>query len=157
MVQKVAKLLKIYRDDDPILRNKCRPVGIPTEPWVLQLCEDMKLTMFMAQGVGLAANQVGWDYRIIYIKCNDFSGVMINPVIKERSDDTISFEEGCLSLPGQFIDVKSRNAEITVGYYGMSGKYHEIVAKDKLSVIIQHEVDHLDGILMIDYEEKEDE
>ena len=153
----MAKLLKIYHNDDLILRTICRPVDIPTEPWVLQLCEDMKLTMFMAQGVGLAANQVGYDHRIIYIKTDDFSGVMINPEIKERSEDTISFEEGCLSLPGQFVNVKSRSAEITVGYYGMSGNYHEIVAKDTLSVIIQHEVDHLDGILTVDYKEKEDE
>lgn len=147
----MAKILTIYKDNSPILRSKCREVPIPDEPWVLQLCEDMKLTAFMHQALGLAANQVGWDYRIIYIKCDDFSGVMINPVIEHKSDKIVNIAEGCLSLPGQYANIGHRSKEITVSYYGMSGNKHTVVAKDLFAVIVQHEVDHLNGVLMYDY------
>ena len=149
----MAKLLKIYKDGDSILRTTCRSVG-KLEAWVLEFGASMWLTMEMANGVGLAANQVGYDYRIIAVKGPEFSGIMINPIITDRSKEIFHLQEGCLSLPGFGIDTGKRSKEITVTYMDLAGDQKILLTKDFTAVIIQHEADHLDGILFTDYLDK---
>ena len=107
----MPKTLRIYTGDDPMLRLKCRDVE-RIEPWVSQLCEDMWLTMQSANGVGLAANQVGFDYRIIAVDTKRFSGIMINPVIEVSSDELFDYEEQCLSLPDLQVLTGKRSKDI---------------------------------------------
>lgn len=146
----MAKTLKIYRDDEPILREKCRSVE-KIEPWVLDLCGDMWATMQSSKAVGLAANQVGYNYRIITIDGPEFSGVMINPTIQEQTEEIFHFMEGCLSIPGVQLDTGNRSKAISINYFDIGGYEKTLWTKDITSVIIQHEVDHLDGKLMTDY------
>lgn len=146
----MAKILKIYRDEDPILRVKCREIE-KIEPWVLVLAGDMWDTMKAYKAVGLAGNQVGYDYRIITIDGPEFSGVMINPIIEEKSEEIVHFVEGCLSIPEAGFDTGKRSRAIGVSYYDISGKKQKLWTKEVTAVIIQHEVDHLDGVLMLDY------
>lgn len=137
---------------DPRLREKARPVAeLTTE--IRQLIEDMAETMYAAPGVGLAATQLGEPHRIfvIDIASDDEPSqlrVFINPEIVAREGDLV-WEEGCLSFPGVTEDI-DRAAKIRVRALGVDGKPFELDAEDLLSVAVQHELDHLDGVLMID-------
>jgi peptide deformylase len=146
----MAKILKIYSHKDPILRTKCRKIdGINS--WVLGLAEDMWMTMLMSKAVGLAANQVGHDYRMIVVNGESFQGPMINPTIVEKSKYIYHYAEGCLSIPGYAFDTGKRSDAIKVRYTDLAGKDQEEVFLYATAVIIQHEIDHLDGILMSDH------
>lgn len=120
------------------------------------LTNKMLETMYSHDGIGLAATQIGLDANITVIDVNmdieDKSKsnpiVFINPTIKQKSG-TIDWEEGCLSIPGLYAKVK-RSKEVVVQYYDIYGKDHEIKADGLLSVCIQHEIDHLNGILFYD-------
>ncbi len=149
----MTKVLKIYNDTDAILRVKCREVEI-IEPWVLSLCDDMWTTMKAKNGIGIAANQVGYDYRVIAVDGPQFSGIMINPIIHERSEEIFHFVEGCLSVPGIGFDPGIRSRSISVSYSDVSGEKKKLWTQDITSVIIQHEVDHLDGKMFTDYIDK---
>jgi peptide deformylase len=137
---------------DPRLREKARPVAeITTE--IRQLIEDMAETMYAAPGVGLAATQIGEAHRIfvIDIASDDEPSqlrVFINPEIVARDGDLV-WEEGCLSFPGVTEDI-DRAAKIRVRALGVDGKPFELEAEQLLAVAVQHELDHLDGVLMID-------
>lgn len=146
----MAKLLKIYNYKDPILRNKCRDIE-HMESWVLDLANNMWETMLTSKAVGLAANQVGYDYRMITVHTPVFQGPMINPVIEERSQEVFHFPEGCLSLPGYGLDIGKRSRAIKVRYFDLEGKLQVIWMSDETAVVVQHEIDHLDGIMMVDY------
>lgn len=116
--------------------------------------EDMRETMLESNGVGLAAPQVGENIRVIVCLLNQGSknelvAEMINPVITRFSEEIKVDEEGCLSLPGQFGNV-ARHAEITVRYFDLKGEERVLQLKGLNAVIIQHEVDHLDGVLFTD-------
>lgn len=146
-------ILQVYKNTDLVLRVKCKEVeNINVK--ILQLVNDMWETMESMNAIGLAANQVGEDYRIICIKGPEFSGIMINPEIVEWSDEIFHFVEGCLSMSGLGVDTGKRSRAIKVKYTAIDGKLQELWTKDLTSVIIQHEVDHLDGILMTDYLDK---
>jgi peptide deformylase len=121
------------------------------ELWVLTLADDMWMTMLMSKAVGLAANQVGMDYRMITVMGDEFQGPMINPVILEKSPEIFHYPEGCLSSPGYAFDTGKRSKEICVSYYDLEGKSHFANFSGMTAVIIQHEVDHLEGILFMDY------
>lgn len=149
----MAKILKIYDFKDPILRTKCRDI-LRMETWVLDLANDMWMTMLMSKAVGLAANQVGYDYNMITINGPEFQGPMINPIIDEASKEKIHYMEGCLSMPGYEFDTGKRSKEITVVYHDLEGKAQTVVLKDMTAVIVQHEVDHLLGIIMTDHSEQ---
>ncbi|MFQ5585312.1 MAG: peptide deformylase [Thermodesulfobacteriota bacterium] len=148
-------LLNVLTYPDPFLRTKAKPVDEVDES-VRQLIDDMVETMHSARGIGLAATQVGDDRRIIVLDVPEEEEhekgknlfTLVNPEIVSREGET-KFEEGCLSVPGFTADVK-RAATITVKALDREGKAVEFTAEELLSIAIQHEIDHLDGILFID-------
>lgn len=119
---------------------------------VIKLVDAMFNTMYKARGIGLAAPQVDVSKRIIILDIEDISGpamTIVNPKIKEFSKATEPYEEGCLSVPGIMHDI-IRPLEILVAGYDLDGKGIEFEAGGLLARVIQHEIDHLDGILFID-------
>ena len=147
-------LRKILTEPDPILRKKCEPLEkVDTE--TKKLMDDMLETMYAAPGIGLAAVQVGILKRLVVIDIakeeeNKKPIFLINPQIINQSKNTSVYEEGCLSLPGQFAEIE-RPAECTIKYIDYNGKEKELKSDGLLATCIQHEVDHLNGILFIDY------
>ena len=145
---------KIVIEPDPILRKKSEILE-KVDDELRALLDDMLETMYSAPGIGLAAVQVGILKRVIVIdvskdkeKKNPF--FLINPEIISKSKNTSTYEEGCLSLPGYFAEIE-RPAECQVKYIDYFGKKKEIKATGLLSTCIQHEIDHLNGVLFIDY------
>ena len=145
---------KIVIEPDPILRKKSEILE-KVDDELRGLLDDMLETMYSAPGIGLAAVQVGILKRVIVIdvskdkeKKNPF--FLINPEIISKSKNTSTYEEGCLSLPGYFAEIE-RPAECQVKYIDYFGKKKEIKATGLLSTCIQHEIDHLNGVLFIDY------
>ena len=145
---------KILIEPDPILRKKCEPLE-KVDDDIRKLMQDMLETMYDAPGIGLAAVQIGILKRLIVIDISKDEKkrdplFLINPVILKSSKKTSTYEEGCLSLPGQFAEIE-RPAECLLKYIDLSGKEKELKADGLLATCIQHEVDHLNGILFIDY------
>ncbi|RPH01179.1 MAG: peptide deformylase [Candidatus Pelagibacter sp. TMED153] len=147
-------LRKIIIEPDPILRKKCEPLE-KMDASTKKLMDDMLETMYQAPGIGLAAVQIGILKRLVVIDISKDEEkknpiFLINPEIVNLSEQTSIYEEGCLSIPGQFAEVE-RPAECTLKYIDYYGKEKELKADGLLSTCIQHEVDHLNGILFIDY------
>ncbi len=147
-------LRNIVIEPDPILRKKSENLE-KVDDELKKLLDEMLETMYAAPGIGLAAVQIGILKRLIVIdisKENEKKNpiFLINPKIISKSESTSIYEEGCLSLPGHFAEIE-RPAECKVKYLDYNGKEKEITAKGLLSTCIQHEVDHLDGVLFIDY------
>ena len=145
---------KILIEPDPILRKKCEPLD-KVDDSIRKLMNDMLETMYAAPGIGLAAIQIGVLKRLVVIdisKENEKKNPLffVNPEIVYKSKQTSIYEEGCLSIPGQFAEVE-RPSECTLNYIDFNGKKKELKATGLLATCIQHEVDHLDGILFIDY------
>ena len=145
---------KILIEPDPILRKKCSPLE-KVDDQTRKLMKDMLETMYKAPGIGLAAIQIGILKRIVVIDISKDEEkksplFLVNPEIIFRSKNTSVYEEGCLSLPGQFAEIE-RPAECHLKYLDFDGKKKELKADGLLSTCIQHEVDHLNGILFIDY------
>jgi peptide deformylase len=138
---------QIRIDGDEVLRKKSRPVE-KIDDRILTLIEDMADTMYKADGVGLAAPQIGVLKRIVTIDVGDGLIEMINPVILEQSGEQDG-PEGCLSIPGTSGDVK-RPMYVKVKYTNPSGDTVIIEAEELLARCICHEIDHLDGILYKD-------
>ena len=139
---------------DPILRQVSKPVTLVNTE-VKKLMNDMLETMYAAPGIGLAAVQVGVLKRIIVIDLSKDGEkkdplFIINPEITFKSDELISYEEGCLSIPNQFAEVK-RPSSCKVNFLDYDGKKKEINADGLLATCIQHEIDHLNGVLFIDH------
>lgn len=137
--------IKIY--PDPILRKKCQPVKKVTDG-IKKLIDDMLETMHKNEGIGLAAPQVGVKKRVIVIDVGNGPLALVNPKIAEKEGKDV-LEEGCLSLPEIFVQVK-RGAKIIIEGLDRKGKKIEIEATHLAARALQHEVDHLDGILIID-------
>ena len=142
--------IKIF--PDRILRQKAKPVG-DLNGELVRLVEGMFATMYEARGIGLAAPQVGYGLRVIVFDIEHPEGekdphVLVNPVILEAEGEDI-MEEGCLSVPGIRAEVK-RAARVLVKGYDLDGKEVSIEADGLLARVLQHEVDHLDGILFFD-------
>lgn len=147
-------LLPILEFPDPRLRTKAVPLDAAevTTPTFQTLLDDMFQTMYEAPGIGLAASQVDVHKRFMVIDVSEDKNapqVFINPEIVERRDSQIG-QEGCLSVPGIYADV-SRAGAITVRYLDRAAQPQELSAEGLLAVCIQHEIDHLDGKLFIDY------
>ena len=147
-------LRKILTEPDPILRKKCEPLE-KVDSDTKKLMDDMLETMYAAPGIGLAAVQVGILKRLVVIDISKTEEkkqpiFLINPQIIRQSKKTSVYEEGCLSLPGQFAEIE-RPAECTIKYIDYNGKEKDLKADGLLATCIQHEVDHLNGILFIDY------
>lgn len=147
-------LLPIIVAPDPRLKVKATPVEAVDDE-IRRLMDDMLETMYAAPGVGLAAPQIGVTKRVIVIDAADSDATpepmrMANPEILWTSEDLREYEEGCLSLPDQFEDVE-RPARIRVRYLDETNTRHEIEADGLLAVVIQHEMDHLNGTLFVDH------
>lgn len=139
---------------DPRLRAVADPVE-KIDDSIRQLARDMLDTMYDAPGIGLAAPQIGEMKRIVVMDLAKEEEpaeplVMINPEILAISDETVTTEEGCLSIPELYYDVE-RPAEVTVRFTDLDGNTVEREATERLAICVQHELDHLDGVLYIDY------
>ncbi len=144
-------LLKILEFPDPRLRTVAKKVTVFDADLKIQV-DNMFETMYHAPGVGLAATQVDYHERLIVIDVSvekDQPIVLINPVIIARTGDQL-MEEGCLSVPEIYAEV-ARAAKITVKAQNVDGTEFELEATELLSVCIQHEMDHLEGKLFVDY------
>jgi peptide deformylase len=144
-------VLHILHYPDPRLRIKAEPVG-QVDDSVRRLVDDMLETMYDAPGIGLAAPQVNVSKHLIVIdisETRDAPLCLINPVIVERSGSEV-MEEGCLSVPGVY-DTVERAAAIRVQALDRDGRSYEMRADGLLAVCIQHEMDHLEGKLFVDY------
>jgi len=138
---------------DPRLKKLCEPVTDITDD-IRRLAADMLQTMYDAPGVGLAAPQVGVTKRLLVMDCikegTPEPMVMINPVVIWGSEDRTVYEEGCLSIPDQYAEVK-RPAMVQVRWTGLDGAVQERQFAGIWATCVQHEIDHLDGKLFIDY------
>lgn len=147
-------ILNILKEPDPILRKKSTPVTI-VDKSIKKLLHDMLETMYAAPGIGLAAAQVGVLKRLVVIdlaKDGEKKSPIffVNPVITWKSDILEKKEEGCLSIPDYFAEIKRPNA-CHVKYLDQHGKEKQLKAEGLLATCIQHEIDHCDGVLFIDY------
>jgi peptide deformylase len=143
--------LRILEFPDPRLRKKAAPVEVVDDP-LRQLIDDMFETMYEAPGIGLAATQVDVHRRLLVADVSqekDEPQVLINPEILERDGAAIT-EEGCLSVPGYYEEIE-RAEHIKVRYLDRDGNEQESEYEGLLAVCVQHEIDHLDGKLFVDY------
>ena len=145
---------KILTEPDPVLRQKSRPVD-KVDDLTRKLMDDMLETMYLAPGIGLAAIQIGVPKRIIVLDISKDPEkkepmYFVNPVIVSTSKNNITYEEGCLSVPGQFAEI-DRPDRCHVKYLDYNGNQKELKSEGLLATCIQHEIDHLEGILFIDY------
>ena len=139
---------------DKRLRLKSEPIK-RVDAGIRALVEDMFATMYAAPGIGLAAIQVGIPKRVVTMDLSKKEGersplVFINPEVTWASDEKSTYEEGCLSIP-EFYEEVERPAAVKVKYLDLEGKAHEIEAKDLFATCIQHEIDHVNGVLFIDH------
>ena len=144
----------IIIEPDPLLRKKSNKLE-KVDDETRKLLDDMLETMYAAPGIGLAAVQIGILKRLIVIDISKEKEkknplFLINPKINFKSTKTSVYEEGCLSLPGYFAEIE-RPAECNISYLDYNGKKKDLEASGLLATCIQHEIDHLDGILFIDY------
>jgi peptide deformylase len=156
-------VLQIYVAPHPVLKKKAAPVTGGITPELRKLMDDMLETMYANDGVGLAAPQVGVSQRVIVMDIHQPKDpglepqqrrtkpqYFVNPEIAWASEDLRIYNEGCLSVPGQYADVV-RPDKVRVKYIDYDGKNQEIEADALLATCLQHEMDHLDGILFVDH------
>tara|TARA_Y100000992_G_scaffold299903_1_gene267483 strand:- start:96 stop:614 length:519 start_codon:yes stop_codon:yes gene_type:complete len=144
----------ILTEPNKLLRQVSQPVE-KVDKEVQQLMDDMLETMYAANGIGLAAIQIGIPKRIIVMDISKDENkkeprYFINPVIKNKDTSKSTYEEGCLSVPNQFAEI-DRPKKCEVDYLDYNGEKKTLYAEDLLATCIQHEMDHLEGILFIDY------
>jgi peptide deformylase len=147
-------LRQILTEPNSKLREKSLPVETVDKD-TQNLMDDMLETMYAAPGIGLAAIQVGIPKRIIVLDIDQKEGeknpiFLINPEIVEKSKNNSIYEEGCLSVPGQFAEIE-RPDKCQINYLDYNGEKKEMKAEGMLATCIQHEMDHLEGVLFIDY------
>lgn len=145
-------ILPILEYPHPRLRIKAKPV-VQVDDSIRQLADDMLETMYAAPGIGLAATQVDHHIRLIVMDLSEDKNqplVFINPVISPLSEEKAPYDEGCLSVPG-FYETVERPARVLIKALGRDGQPFEIEADGLLAVCIQHEIDHLEGKLFVDY------
>jgi peptide deformylase len=140
--------LDIRTFGDPVLKTRAAPVETFDDS-LARLTEEMLTTMRENDGVGLAANQVGRLKRVLVASVEDEDYVIVNPVLSDMSETTERGQEGCLSIPGINVEV-DRPIAVTVTGQNTSGEPLRIEAQDMLARVLQHEVDHLDGVLILD-------
>ena len=147
-------LREILTEPNEILRKKSLLVD-QVDGDIQKLMDDMLETMYLAPGIGLAAIQVGEPKRVIVLdiaRKDEPKNPMyfINPEIITKSKDSLAYEEGCLSVPGQFAEI-TRSSNCYIKYLDYYGQPQELKAEGLIATCIQHEIDHLEGILFIDY------
>ena len=145
-------LLKILIFRDPRLRTVAKAVEKGDDS-LKKLTEDMLETMYEGSGIGLAATQVDVHKRVIVVDISEKKDeplVLINPVLKKVIDPELkTYSEGCLSVPG-FYEELERPSEIEISFQDVNGQDHTLIANGLLSVVVQHEMDHLEGKMMVD-------
>ena len=141
-------LRKIVTKEDPILRKRCRKVEV-FDKRLWDLLDDMKETLYKAEGAGLAAPQVGMLKRVVVIDVGDGYIELVNPEITERSEEIQEEAEGCLSVPGEF-GITRRPKWVIVKAQHRDGKWVIYKGEDLKARCFCHELDHLDGILYTD-------
>ncbi|WP_205341881.1 peptide deformylase [Denitrificimonas caeni] len=145
-------ILNILEYPDPRLRTIAKPVA-QVDDEIRTLIDDMLETMYDAPGIGLAATQVDQHIRLVVMDLSEDKSepqVFINPEIEVLTDETGLYQEGCLSVPGFFEDVQ-RPQRVKIRALDRNGKPFEILADELLAICIQHECDHLNGKLFVDY------
>ena len=147
-------IMPIVLIPDPVLRQVAAPVAAVDDS-IRQLMDDMLETMYDAPGIGLAAPQIGISKRVIVMDCSDDDDKpkpikMANPEIISLSDEKSTMEEGCLSIPDQRGEV-TRPSAVTLRYLDENNTSQELSCDGLLAVCIQHEIDHLNGVMFIDY------
>jgi peptide deformylase len=148
-------LKEIITIPDPVLRENCAAIEDIT-PELKTLMADMLETMYDAPGVGLAAPQINIPIRLIVMDASNPEDeekapiIMVNPEVLSSSDERSVYEEGCLSIPEYFAEIE-RPAVVKVGYIDEDGKPQERDCEGLLGTVVQHEIDHLNGMLFIDY------
>ena len=146
-------LLKILIFPDPRLRTVAKTVEVVDDS-IKKLAQDMLETMYQGSGIGLAATQVNVHKRVIVLDISESKDeplILINPEIKKIIDPNKKiFSEGCLSVPGFYEELK-RPSSVEISYLDIDGKRNLLLANDLLAVVIQHEMDHLDGKMMVDF------
>ena len=146
--------LPILVAPNPILKTRARPVKPADSDVVRDLIPRMFATMYHAPGIGLAAPQIGHSLRLVVIDLTPDDRRephnLINPEVLAVSDELATREEGCLSVPGQYADI-TRPARVKVRYLDQTGMRREIEAEGLLAACLQHEIDHLDGVLFVDH------
>jgi peptide deformylase len=145
--------LEIRTFGDPVLKTRAAPVESFDESLV-RLTDDMLVTMRENEGVGLAANQVGRLKRVLVAEVEDQEYTIVNPVLTDVAETTETGPEGCLSIPGIQVEVE-RPTAVTVSGQDVTGEPLRIEASDLLARVLQHEVDHLDGVLILDRTDRE--
>ena len=149
-----APSLPILLLPDPRLRARARPVGPADADRVRALAPRMLNAMYDAPGIGLAGPQVGEALRLVVVDLQPEDQrdpmVLVNPEIVEASAERAVREEGCLSIPNQYADVE-RPAVVKVRWHDLEGARREVVADGLLAACLQHEIDHLDGVMFIDH------
>ena len=145
---------QILTEPNKALRQKSIKVDV-VDKEIQKLMDDMLETMYAAPGIGLAAIQVGVPKRVIVLDLSKKDEpkkpmYFVNPEIINKSENNSTYEEGCLSVPGQFAEI-DRPEKCHIKYLDYNGKSQEIEAEGMLATCIQHEIDHLEGILFIDY------
>ncbi len=145
--------LEIRTFGDPVLKSPAATVETFDEP-LARLAEDMLETMRAYEGVGLAANQVGRLKRIMVAALEEEEIVIVNPVLQSESEETEKDSEGCLSIPEIQVEVE-RPVAVTVVGQDLTGEPVRVEAKELLARVLQHEIDHLNGILILDRTDRE--
>ena len=142
-------MVPIIKYPNPVLRKKAEPVE-KIDGDILKIIDDMVDAMYGDDGAGLAAPQIGISKRIIVLDAGYGLRYIVNPEIVKKSDDLESMDEGCLSVPGIRVDIR-RPVLVVVRGLDENGQEVEISADGLLARVLQHEIDHLNGILIIDY------
>jgi peptide deformylase len=154
MIAPAPELLTLIMAPDPRLKARTRPVGPQDRETLRALVPRMLATMYAAPGIGLAAPQVGLDLRFAVVDLQPDETpapiTLINPRVEQTSREEATREEGCLSLPGHYADV-TRPEKVVVSYEDIDGNPQRIEAEGLLATCLQHEIDHLDGILFVDH------
>lgn len=141
--------MEVLHHPNPVLKGRAHDVDAAADQELRELVRAMAETMYAENGVGLAAPQVGVDKRVIVFDVDDRLAALCNPVITEFGDETVVDEEGCLSVPGVNVPVE-RSQRVVCRGLTIEGREITIEAEDLLARVLQHEIDHLDGILILD-------
>lgn len=141
--------MEVLHHPSPILKGRAREVDVAADKSLRQLVKSMAETMYDENGVGLAAPQVGVDKRVIVFDVDEKLAALCNPVITEFSEETIVDDEGCLSVPGITVPVE-RSARVVCTGHTLDGKEITLEAEEFLARVLQHEIDHLNGVIILD-------
>lgn len=141
--------MEVLHHPSPILKGRACEVDVSGDSSLRDLVRAMAETMYAEAGVGLAAPQIGVDKRVIVFDIDEKLAALCNPVITEFSEETVVDDEGCLSVPGISVPVE-RSVRVVCTGHTIDGRTITLEAEDFLARVLQHEIDHLDGVIILD-------